>query len=937
MDKLKEKKWWFLGAILLMVVILLSGLLINFSGNNGEIQGGGLNAELVAGGQTKLTYNYLSSTYRSKFKLTKNIPLSVKGMSGKTALNSGSEYVVTFNINGGNCMSDSKKCAYCLDPATNALSSSEKNQGYGTRTIYAPSSTANANYWKKLSASKQSMIELVLLYGYPNKLRSQTKEEQYIATQILIWEIQQGWRTNWNATPTNTSFYNVWIKNYSNILAVYKSIVSDAANHNKVPKFTGGNSVKLEFNGTNYTKTLTDENNVLSQFTVTCPSGMACKKDGNKLTITASSSVSGTITLSKMIPANGVKGNLIIGSTAQQSLIYGYPTNKAVTSKLTVGTVTGGLVVKKTSEDGKIEGFKFQITGPNNYNKTLTTDSNGEISISGIAPGEYTVKELEVPDRYEQPETKTVTVSGNSTAAATVTINNILKNNSSLKILKVDSETEEPLSGAVMSIYEAQSLSTGASTSVLGKVFNLTISALKNLVPIDTWTTDGTPHIVDSSKIEVGTYTICETVSPKGYEADDDTLLPCQTVKIEDKNSQVTVMFKNSPTKTVIKKTDEKGNLIGGAHLQITTLTGKVVDDWYSVEGKEHVVEGLTKGGQYKLKELEAPEGYQKASERLFTAGMGDGVLWGVTLKNIPTEVEICKTDETRKFGVEGAHLQVIDSTGAIVHEWTTGPTEGWACKGIEGLPVGNYVLHEETAPDGYLLADDIKFKVKDSGTTEVVMTNKVTEVEISKVDATTGKEIAGAHLQVIDADGKVIDEWISEEGKTHIISKLDPSATYILRETIAPAGYAVSQEVVFTVYDEKVEMKNELTTVEILKKDVVSDEMVVGAHLQLLDKDGKVIEEWDTTEEAHVIKGLLTDTEYTVKETKAPNNYLIGEQVTFKLEKDEARREIIVYNTPIVHVKNTAANASTIMIVVGSVLILAGIGAVIFVKKRRA
>lgn len=936
MDKLKEKKWWFLGAILLMVVILLSGLLINFSGNNGEIQGGGLNAELVSGGKTKLTYNYLSSTYRSKFKLTKNIPLSVKGMSGKTALNSGSEYVVTFNINGGNCMSDSKKCAYCLDPATNALSSSEKNQGYGTRTIYAPSSTANANYWKKLSASKQSMIELVLLYGYPNKLRSsQTKEEQYIATQILIWEIQQGWRTNWNATPTNTSFYNVWIKNYSKILAVYKSIVSDAANHNKVPKFTGGNSVKLEFNGTNYTKTLTDENNVLSQFTVTCPSGMACKKDGNKLTITASSSVSGTITLSKMIPANGVKGNLIIGSTAQQSLIYGYPTNKAVTSKLTVGTVTGGLVVKKTSEDGKIEGFKFQITGPNNYNKTLTTDSNGEISISGLAPGEYTVKELEVPDRYEQTETKTVTVSGNSTAAATVTINNILKNNSSLKILKVDSETGEPLSGAEMCIYKAG--------TTLGNILSGNIIGALSGVANSCWTTDGKPHEVKFSEMGVaekdiiGKYTICETKAPAGYEVDNDSLLPCKTIEIKDKNSAQVVVFENSPTKTVIKKTDEKGNLIGGAHLQITTLTGKVVDDWYSVEGKEHVVEGLTKGGQYKLKELEAPEGYQKASERLFTAGMGDGVLWGVTLKNIPTEVEICKTDETRKFGVEGAHLQVIDSTGAIVHEWTTGPTEGWACKGIEGLPVGNYVLHEETAPDGYLLADDIKFEVKDSGTTEVVMTNKVTEVEISKVDATTGKEIAGAHLQVIDADGKVIDEWTSEEGKTHTISKLDPSATYILRETIAPDGYAVSQEVVFTVYDEKVEMKNELTTVEILKKDVVSDEMVVGAHLQLLDKDGKVIEEWDTTEEAHVIKGLLTDTEYTVKETKAPNNYLIGEQVTFKLEKDEARREIIVYNTPIVHVKNTAANASTIMIVVGGVLIVAGIGAVIFVKKRRA
>ena len=935
MDKLKEKKWWFLGAILLMVVILLSGLLINFSGNNGEIQGGGLNAELVSGGQTKLTYNYLSSTYRSKFKLTKNIPLSVKGMSGKTALNSGSEYVVTFNINGGNCMSDSKKCAYCLDPATNALSSSEKNQGYGTRTIYAPSSTANANYWKKLSASKQSMIELVLLYGYPNKLRSQTKEEQYIATQILIWEIQQGWRTNWNAKPTNTSFYNVWIKNYSNILAVYKSIVSDAANHNKVPKFTGGNSVKLEFNGTNYTKTLTDENNVLSQFTVTCPSGMACKKDGNKLTITASSSVSGTITLSKMIPANGVKGNLIIGSTSQQSLIYGYPTNKAVTSKLTVGTVTGGLVVKKTSEDGKIEGFKIQITGPNNYKETLTTDSNGEISISGLAPGEYTVKEVDVPNIYVQPEEQTVTVNGNSTT--TITINNILKNTSTLKILKVDSETGEPLSGAKMCIYKAG--------TTLGNILSGNIIGALSGVANSCWTTDGKPHEVKFSEMGVaeediiGKYTICETEAPAGYEVDNDSLLPCKTIEIKDKNSAQVVVFENSPTKTVIKKTDEKGNLIGGAELKITSNDGSFSKTWTSETGKEFVIEGLSKNlsdllTKYTIEEIKAPEGYQKAKAKTFTISeIGEEII----IENVPTEVEICKTDETRKFGVEGAHLQVIDSTGAIVHEWTTGPTEGWACERIEGLPVGNYVLHEETAPEGYLLADDIKFEVKDSGITEVVMTNKVTEVEISKVDATTGKEIAGAHLQVIDADEKVIDEWISEEGKTHIISKLDPSATYILRETIAPDGYAVSQEVVFTVYDEKVEMKNELTTVEILKKDVVSDEMVVGAHLQLLDKDGKVIEEWDTTEEAHVIKGLLTDTEYTVKETKAPNNYLIGEQVTFKLEKDEARREIIVYNTPIVHVKNTAANASTIMIVVGGVLIVAGIGAVIFVKKRRA
>lgn len=178
-------------------------------------------------------------------------------------------------------------------------------------------------------------------------------------------------------------------------------------------------------------------------------------------------------------------------------------------------------------------------------------------------------------------------------------------------------------------------------------------------------------------------------------------------------------------------------------------------------------------------------------------------------------KVQISKQDVTTSNELPGAHLVVKNEYGNIEAKWTS------TDKPYElTLNPGKYILTETIAPDGYELSSEkITFTVKgDGSTTQVVMKNKPVEkkinnVEISKQDATTSKELSGAHLVVSDADGNIIDEWTSTN-TPHLIVGIKPGE-YTLTETIAPDGYELSSETVeFTINDDgttkKIVMKNE-------------------------------------------------------------------------------------------------------------------------------
>ena len=278
------------------------------------------------------------------------------------------------------------------------------------------------------------------------------------------------------------------------------------------------------------------------------------------------------------------------------------------------------------------------------------------------------------------------------------------------------------------------------------------------------------------------------------------------------------------------------------------------------------------------------------------------------------------KGDEA--FALAGAKLQLLDADDQEkpVKEWISGE----APEAITGLiPGKTYILREISAPDGYTVAEDTQFVMNRDGTlaektttvydkesNTLVVNDKLTSVFINKVTE-DGKVLAGAILQVLDAEGKAVTlndkevQWETTD-QPYEITGLKTDTVYTLHEVKAPDGYTLAADINFTIgtdgkvligkeaqADNTIVMTDTLTRVEINKVDAVDGKVLAGAKLQVLGKDGKVAEvngkklEWTSTEKAHEITGLKTDTVYTLHETVAPTGYDISADTTFTIGTD--------------------------------------------------
>ena len=215
--------------------------------------------------------------------------------------------------------------------------------------------------------------------------------------------------------------------------------------------------------------------------------------------------------------------------------------------------------------------------------------------------------------------------------------------------------------------------------------------------------------------------------------------------------------------------------------------------------------------GEYIVREIEAPTGYILSNKSYPVTVCEDGDVVEITAVNKPITVEISKRDVYGKELV-GAEMVLENADGETVDKWTSDGTNHIVSK----LGAGEYVLKEIAAPDGYVIATDIKFSVdiygnvtvenvdstavSDNGYPLIVMVDDTTKVRISKQDVTTGKELPGATLQIIDENGNVVEEWVSTNEPHMIEGKLIAGKEYTLKEIIAPKGYEIANEIKFTV-----------------------------------------------------------------------------------------------------------------------------------------
>ena len=532
--------------------------------------------------------------------------------------------------------------------------------------------------------------------------------------------------------------------------------------------------------------------------------------------------------------------------------------------------------------------------GTNSKTIEITKDQlNKQVIVENTIYGEtYTISEIS-NDNYDVVyNTKSVTLDG-SIQVKVLSVTNIRKQSGKLSVVK------KILNNATLSDEDVFTIKvTGQFSDVEGKTTKQFIFDKNNIGQAQ-----DVPGVIYGNKYEISEEQIGNRYI---LESIDKT-----SVTMSDEDVLSTVTNKKATGKVSISKTDiTTGKPVLGAILQVIEKdTNKIVEEWTTTE-EDHIINKLPIG-EYILREITAPNGYVRAEDVEFTVS-NSGEIQKVEMQDDYTKVEISKKDLETKEVLEGAQLQLLNSQGDVVAEFTS---ENKAYT-ISKLPVGEYTLHEVKAPKGYNLAEDVKVVIEETGKVQefsIYDVEKTNNVPISKQDITTGEEIEGAKLELLDSKGKVIESWTSTT-KPHVINNLK-AGTYTIREKAAPKGYLLAEDIEFTIDAEgnikgSTIMQDDYTKVEISKKDIVTSEELPGATLQVIDSARNIIEEWTSTTEPHKINRLPVG-EYTLVEKQAPDGYLLAEDIKFTVKENGEIQKVEMFDSKDVslYVKKDVSN----------------------------
>ena len=369
----------------------------------------------------------------------------------------------------------------------------------------------------------------------------------------------------------------------------------------------------------------------------------------------------------------------------------------------------------------------------------------------------------------------------------------------------------------------------------------------------------------------------------------------------------------------------------------VPASAGAVVATLTTDENGEASMEDLPLG-KYQVVEIEAPKGFVLCEEpfpvELTYKDDHTDVVYGnadFVNERVKTKLSVIKTDGVTKNPVEGATYgvfakeDILDVNGEVaVKADTMVDTAVTTASGqaifAADLPLANYYVKEVESPEGYVMDDtvyDVDFTYKDSLTAvlekEITVEETPIIVEVSKTDITTGKELKGATLEVIDSDGEVYASWVTD-GRPHQLEAI-PAGDYTLKETASPYGYLIANEVEFTVEEtgeiQKVAMSDERVkgAVEIYKTDSKTKSPIKGVEFELRNKDGKVLAKLTTDKKGYAKTDLLDigtydeegnfekDIPYYVVETKAAKGYVLDTTPhEVLLQYDDSAVENVVY-----------------------------------------
>ena len=509
-------------------------------------------------------------------------------------------------------------------------------------------------------------------------------------------------------------------------------------------------------------------------------------------------------------------------------------------------------------------------------------------------------------------------------------------------IYKHDQDTQEPVPNTVFGLYTADDI-YNVNGELIVAADTLLGTAVTNEDGFASFDID-IPYMsegYDGTEGNSGDYYIVEHEVPEGFFL-DQTPLPVHFEYKDEHTPYIVVQAKqtNISTSVDISKVDlQTGEPLAGATLQIIEkATGEVVYEFETVEEVQNIrhLKLSTEDSEniYILREIRPAAGYVSAEDiefkliqamdeegNLLTKAdvyvlqdMNQTVKKSGLIKGAVTGEDQAVTFVTWELEDETLTLWVNTELDAellsqVVKESDFADLEFTEVRFAEGTLEGFY---EDLVVKASVLSSILPWARTENETeTEpawvkvsdaiVLMEDDVTKVYITKYDIADGSPVIGAEMEITDLDGNVIEKWTTTE-EEHYIEKL-PVGEYILKETLAPTedGYVRAEDIVFTVEDDgsiqKVKMADDFTKLDISKVDIAGEE-IPGAHLVLKDKDGNIVDEWDSTTEPHRIERIEPG-EYTLIETVVPDGYAQAEEVTFVVEETGEVQKVEMVDEP--------------------------------------
>ena len=681
---------------------------------------------------------------------------------------------------------------------------------------YAGSADANhGDKYKRLSENQKDLLRLALTYGYPNRVGLQTSKDAnacYAATQLIVWQITMGFRSSatelndktypmsgYSGTMTEQYTRNKYLKVY------YDAILSDMARHYTRPSFTAYTSgaaktFELEYKNGKYTVTLTDSNNMLSDYYVSVGGGVSASVSGNTLTLTSTKPINDAVTvkLNRRVYSTDMNTGFLIWSvpgkeSANQDMVSGVPAdNDPVPSYLKVRTAAGSAKIVKVSEDGKVDGITFRIQGEG-VDQTVKTANGGVIQVDNLKPGVYTVTETEY-DKYIPQEVRRVTVV--SGQVSTVNFSNKLRRGD----LTVKKTAEDGL--------------------VEGLKFRLSGTSLSG-IEVNSFAVTDENGVATFKDVLIGTgYTLEEVDTPTRYVVPDKQTAAIEWNKVTEKS------FDNDLKKfnvTVTKSDSEKGLPQGDASLagaKYGIYKGNQLIDTYTTDANgSFTTKYYICGDDWTIREINPSEGYLINTESLHIGA--EAKLYTVEyniakpldsyediIKGKVAIIKHCDDGSTKIETPEvGAEFEVyLKAAGSYENAKETErdilvcDEHGFA--ETKDLPYGEYTVRQIKGWDGKeLLAPFTVFVSEDGRVYRFLINNAPYEalIEIVKKDAETGKVIpaAGIGFKVRNTDtGEYIVQHINYPTPVDIdIYYTDVSGKLMMPEKLPYGNYEIIEQ----------------------------------------------------------------------------------------------------------------------------------------------